>query len=245
MVNRFPLLAPAKAALRALADLPTPACCLFCGAHNRFQATICSDCYRDLPWLEPGCQRCARPLATSEDTPFCGQCLATPPPFSVSVCCWHYRPPVASAIAGFKYRRRRAHGRTLALAMHERLVSAYFEEPWPDRVTAIPLHWRRQFRRGFNQSEELAATVAGELGLRYRPLLQRVRATPPQQSLDARQRRRNLRGAFRCRERLDGLSIALVDDVITTGSTATEAAHTLLRAGAAAVHVWALARAGE
>ncbi len=145
-------------------------------------------------------------------------------------------------IAAYKYRRRLSYGRSLALLMAEQLIHAYADGTLPELVTAVPLHRWRLIRRGFNQSELVARLLASELRLPYRALLQRTRATPAQQSLDARQRRSNLNRAFHCPAPLDGQCIALVDDVITTGATANEISRTLLAAGAGAVHVWCLAR---
>lgn len=220
-------------------------CCILCGEPSHNTTDLCRACEADLPWLEPGCQACARPLPGAEDELLCGQCLASPPPFHRTTACWQFRPPVSGVIADFKYRRQLAYGRSLSLAMAEQLAGAYFDSPLPDLVTAIPLHRWRYWRRGFNQSEAIARDLAGPLGLSYQPLLRRVRATPPQQTLNAEQRRRNLRGAFGCIKPLNGETVALVDDVVTTGSTVAEAARCLLKAGAGEVHVWALAKAGD
>lgn len=229
--------------LRPLVDISS--CCIFCGEPSHNAIDLCRACEADLPWLEPGCQVCALPLPDAEDEAICGQCLATPPPFTRTTACWQFRPPVSGVIADFKYHRQLAYGRSLSLAMAEQLAGAYFDTDLPDLVTAIPLHRWRYLKRGFNQSEAIARDLAGALGLSYQPLLRRVRATPPQQTLKAEQRRRNLRGAFGCTTALNGETVALVDDVVTTGSTVAEAARCLLKAGAGEVHVWALAKAGD
>ena len=111
----------------------------------------------------------------------------------------------------------------------------------------VPLSARRLSERGYNQSWELAQRIARQLRLPAQAdLLQRPQDTRHQADLDRAERRRNLHGAFmvdpRRRALLQGRRVALVDDVMTTGATAREAAATLLRSGAAAVEVWALAR---
>jgi ComF family protein len=111
-------------------------------------------------------------------------------------------------------------------------------------VIPVPLHWWRHFRRGYNQAEALAAAIAVRLKVEHRPgWLRRVRPTPSQAQLAKSARRTNVRGAFRAarRARLAGRTVLLVDDVLTTGSTAGEAARALRQAGAAAVHVAVLA----
>jgi ComF family protein len=107
-----------------------------------------------------------------------------------------------------------------------------------EMVVAVPLHWRRQWQRGFNQSEFLARAWADRLRLPLRSSwLRRIRATPKQAFLSATARRENVKGAFRVsrRARFEGRAVLLVDDVLTTGSTMNEAARTMKRAGAKSV----------
>lgn len=111
-------------------------------------------------------------------------------------------------------------------------------------VIPVPLHWWRRFRRGYNQAESLASAIARQLGVEHRPgWLRRVRPTPCQTQLAQSARRSNVRGAFRASRsaRLAGTTVLLVDDVLTTGSTASEAARALRQAGARVVHAAVLA----
>jgi ComF family protein len=113
-----------------------------------------------------------------------------------------------------------------------------------DAIVPMPLHWRRRWQRGFNQSELLAQEIARRWNVPVRKLVRRARATPPQAGLTSAQRRRNVQGAFKAtgKTRLDGMRILLVDDVLTTGATAGACARVLKRAGAAHVSLLALAR---
>lgn len=111
-------------------------------------------------------------------------------------------------------------------------------------VIPVPLHWWRRFRRGYNQAEVLSAAVAQLLGVEHRPgWLRRTRRTALQSELPESDRRTNVRGAFAVTRgaRLAGKAVLLVDDVLTTGSTASEAARALRQGGAIAVHVAVLA----
>lgn len=111
-------------------------------------------------------------------------------------------------------------------------------------VIPVPLHWWRRLRRGYNQAEALSAAIAQLLGTEHRPgWLRRVRSTPSQAPLAATDRRENVRRAFAVGRsaRLGGKTVLLVDDVITTGSTASEASRALRQGGATAVHVAILA----
>ncbi len=111
---------------------------------------------------------------------------------------------------------------------------------------AVPLHPSRERARGYNQSALLGAELASILRVRYSPgCLARIRPTAPQVGLSGPARRENVRDAFRCDDpgAVDGLSVWLVDDVVTTGATVTEAASVLRRAGAR--QVWAVAVAHD
>jgi ComF family protein len=114
-------------------------------------------------------------------------------------------------------------------------------------VVPIPLHWRRWWARGYNQSDELADALASRLGLRTVRPLRRVRATPKLAGMGRVERARNLRGAFQIRRpwsgRLAGRTILLIDDVLTSGATCGAAARTLKRAGAARVVAVVVGRA--
>jgi ComF family protein len=166
--------------------------------------------------------------------------MRRPPPFAASQVPLLYQPPLNRLIGEFKFRQR-LH---LALPL-SRLFCAELPAQLsrPDLILPIPLHPRRLRERGFNQSLELARRIAAELELKidWRSC-RRLRATPPQSSLDQRARRNNLRSAFVADPGLSGRHIALFDDVITTGATVTAASRALLQAGASRVDVWALAR---
>ena len=113
----------------------------------------------------------------------------------------------------------------------------------PHQVISVPLHRRRQWRRGYNQSDLLAVPLARWLGCGYQEdTLQRTRATPAQRALTAARRQRNLRDAFHCGQNLAGCHVALLDDVVTTGSTVAEICALLNRAGVASIQIWCLCR---
>jgi ComF family protein len=158
-----------------------------------------------------------------------------------------YRFPVDSLVPAFKYHRQNAYGRLLGqlMLLHLTHYLEQYPERRPDLLVAMPMHSARQAQRGYNQAFELARPLARALNIPLpRNALQRSRATQPQQGLTARERQQNLRDAFRCNDpaEIAGRDIALIDDVMTTGTSAAEATRTLLRAGAASVHIWCAAR---
>lgn len=237
MVNRL---------LDQLSFLLFPGCCLICQGDSHRQLDLCQPCEAELPWLTTACPRCAYPVKQANQ--LCGQCLLKPPSFSRCVTLCHYRAPIDRLIGQFKYHKRYSYGRVMAtlLGKHIRHVYQHHsgQPPLPDLIAPVPMHWRRKLSRGFNHGEQLAEQISRQLQLPVFNGLQRTRNSPPQQGLSAEQRRRNLRGAFvvRRKQRIDGLSVALIDDVITTGSTAEALSQLLLSAGAREVHIWSLAR---
>ena len=220
--------------------------CLLClAAPDEAQSNICHACLADLPWQQACCARCALPLPHASTR--CGRCLATPPTFCHAVVPLLYRFPLDALIPAFKYRRHNRYGLLLArlLADHLQQHLAEPEALIPELLLPVPMHPKRQAQRGYNQAFELTRDLAGALHLPCRAdLLLRARQTAAQEGLDAAARRRNLRGAFTCPHpaQLEGLHLALIDDVMTTGATLDEASRTLLAAGAASVQVWCVAR---
>jgi ComF family protein len=134
---------------------------------------------------------------------------------------------------------------TLAQPLGDFLLQALPPGESFDVVAPVPLHWKRHWDRGFNQSELLARSVARSAGIPLTNALRRVKATATQAGLSNSARRRNVTQAFRCARpgRVQGKHILLVDDVMTTGSTATACAQALKRAGARRVALLTVARA--
>ncbi len=172
----------------------------------------------------------------------CGACARRPPGFDLARAAFAYAWPVDRLVQRFKFNGDLATGRVLALALVEYLQLQAL--PTPDCLVPVPLHRGRLAERGFNQAAEICRVLARPLATRSElRLLARTRATPAQTGLGSAARRRNLAGAFACRRPVAGLRIAIVDDVITTGSTAEAITHVLKQAGAAEVYIYALARA--
>lgn len=172
--------------------------------------------------------------------PRCGRCQRQPPPWHGVWAPFRYAWPLDRLEARFKFAGDLAAGRALAEAWLDCAAPAR-----PQALLPVPLHRRRLRARGYNQARELARTLASGLDIPCAErLLLRTRATRAQTDLGARERRRNVRGAFAVRPgaRLP-THVALVDDVCTTGATLAECARTLRRGGVERVDVWVLARA--
>jgi len=198
---------------------------------------LCATCLADLPWhTQAQCPQCALPTPHGLT---CGACLKRPPAFGRTIAALDYAFPLDRLIPRLKY-----HGRlAIAPLLGECLARAVEGTPVPDRLIAMPLHAARIRERGFNHATEIAREVAKRLKLTLdNASCRRIRDTPPQMGLKHDARRRNLRGAFACTGDVRGQRIALVDDVMTTGTSLDELAATLRRAGASEVTCWVAAR---
>ena len=204
---------------------------------------ICSVCTRSLQGARSSCPQCGLP-AISLTLP-CGRCLKTPPAWDALVAVDDYVAPLSGLIHGLKFSGKSSLARPLARLLLLAVLQARRTRALPkvDMLINVPLYHRRHWRRGYNQSDLLCRPLARWLGCRYdAAAVKRVQATAVQHQLSARLRRRNLKNAFRLESAVKGLHIAIVDDVVTTGSTAAELSRLLLRSGAASVQVWCLCR---
>jgi ComF family protein len=156
-----------------------------------------------------------------------------------------YRPPADFMVRQLKFRGQRGHARTLGVLLAE--ARAAWPAALPSLLVPVPLHWQRLRERGFNQAGEIARFAGRRLHIPVEPrALHRVRETGAQSQLAATARAANVRDCFTTARRFaPGVRVALVDDVLTTGSTAMEAARCLRAAGAAEVEIWVACRAGN
>jgi ComF family protein len=201
---------------------------------------ICGRCLEELPWLKRSCVYCGSPLPDGEFK--CSRCSGSS--FSFEECCvlGRYEGKIRETLHRFKYRGQKS----LAEPLGKLLCSRLAMMPWAssiDFLVPVPLYPQRFKLRGYNQASLLAVAVGRELGLPVIEALERVRDTKSQTGLNKKQRRENLRGAFKCVEQIrTGSHLLLIDDVLTSGSTLQEASLVLKKEGAGRVSVAALAR---
>jgi ComF family protein len=205
---------------------------------------LCLPCRGRLEALRGGrCAGCGRPLVAAALPAgyLCGHCRRRPPAFDRLLAAWSYAPPLEQVIHALKFGRLDFLGAHLAEELWRRLGG---ELRAVEAVVPVPLHWRRQLVRGYNQAERIARPLARHLDRPLVRALRRRRPTPPQARLPRSQRQANLRRAFRGRRSatIAGRPVLLVDDVATTGATLDEAAAALKRLGAASVMAVAAAR---
>lgn len=235
--------------LKALLDILFPPLCHCCKAFipGHAEIHICPDCREKIRTVtSPLCPVCGLPHAREGGIDhLCGTCLTKPRPFERARAAVGFDGPVQDLVHRFKYGKKAHLSRPLGL-LASRFPENFRTDAAADLIVPVPLHDRRLRARGFNQSQLLGAVVAKEWGI---PLsvdnLRRLRWTEPQTGLAAAERERNVRNAFGVArpEQFDGKRLLLVDDVYTTGSTVTECARALKRAGAREVSVLTVARA--
>jgi len=227
----------ALGAWQAAAPALLPSACALCGSVQR--DVVCAPCAADLLRPLRRCPVCALALGRHAG---CAACAAMPPAFDHACTLGDYASPQDNLVLSLKF----GHALPLADWLAGRLAAA-LPAAWaaqglapPDLLAPVPLAPQRLAARGFNQAWEITRPVARRLGLRADPvLLRRRRDTGSQRALDLAARQVNLRDAFRLTRpaRLDGLHVALVDDVMTSGATLHEAALVLKAHGAARVSV--------
>ncbi|HIG8797169.1 TPA: DNA utilization protein GntX [Raoultella terrigena] len=201
---------------------------------------FCSRCSASLTTRQPRCPRCGLPAGTASVP--CGRCIQDPPPWQRLVAVSDYLPPLSGLIHQLKFTRRPELAPALARLLLLRIRQSAGLPP-VDRIVGVPLWQRRQWRRGFNQSDLLCRPLARWTRAAWRSdALRRSRPTATQHQLTARLRKRNLKNAFQLELSVRGHHIAIVDDVVTTGSTVAEISRLLLRNGAATVQVWCMCR---
>jgi len=213
-----------------------------CGAcESLCEGPFCAPCAETLLPVPAGCPLCGEPgdeaLLPAIRPRRCARCRAQPPPFARACAAFLHGGALAEAIHRLKYEEREELSRPLGK------LFAGCDPPRADVVAPIPLHPARLRHRGYDQAALLAREAGRMFELPVRSLLVRVRPTRQQVGLNRARREENVRGAFRALPDAAEVRVCLIDDVLTTGATAGEAARTLLAAGAIRVEVRTLARA--
>ena len=244
----------------ALGCVLFPASCALCGSPlpRLSFVPICDACWTEIPvQSEPVCACCgdtlSEPAPAAGNLAQCRTCRLAPPPFVRAVAYGPYEHRMKDAIHALKYDGLRPASRKLGWFLAHAIAQLANEAPAEMLVVPVPLHRSKQAGRGFNQARLLASQALESLRkthpawrLRLAPrTLMRLRATDSQAGLTPRQRRENMRGAFRVSDpaSVAGRHILVVDDILTTGATARAAARALIGAGADTVWVATLARA--
>lgn len=225
--------------LRSIAHRLWPPTCVLCDEMGMPGWDLCRPCHQELPRNVCCCPRCAKPLPIAH---LCWQCHCNPPSFDTTYAPFLYDGTIDYLITRLKFQHRLVYAHVLGQLLAEVLEA---QPKRPECLIPVPLHRKRRAQRGFNQSLEIARVIADRLDIVVDArLCQRIIDTPHQIGLTADQRRKNLCGAFRTVPSIARYQhVAVLDDVMTTGTTLDEIARCLKRAGVTTVEAWVCARA--
>ena len=232
-------------ALRTTLNYLLPRHCHLCG--EVCKESVCAACARDFLHINPcRCPICGIELNLIDARNICGQCLKKTPDFDQTIVATDYLPPADELVHRLKFGHQLSIASVMADLLRDAVIERYAGE-LPSLLAPVPLGPSRLRERGFNQAQEITRVLAPQLGIDLAPrLLLRLRDTLPQSSLPFQQRQANTRNVFVCNlellPRIDGQHIALVDDVMTTGTTLNEIAKLLKRHGARQVSNFVFAR---
>ncbi|WP_413285425.1 ComF family protein [Vibrio sp. MA40-2] len=238
----------------------TPVCHL-CGLHIEKPISDTIWCLNCMAFFspKPRCQRCG--LTTLISVPECGSCLSNPPLWNKLYCVGDYQLPLSSYIHKLKYAGHLQNAYDLTYLLSQRIIN-----PAP-LIVSMPLHWSRFIRRGYNQSDVLGYYLTSHLNAYHvlnndlfdekalnnkvfddtvfdGKMFKRIKVTPSQQGLDKQQRVKNLRHAFALNYRPEQSHVAIIDDVVTTGSSVRQLCKLLLDIGVEKIDIYCICRTG-
>jgi ComF family protein len=213
-----------------------PSLCQICGKIIATGEFYCLSCRAGFVEVTNPCKLCGLPNQASGD--ICALCLHKPPPWQRMLAPLVYITDTRTQIHRLKYQQRIEVAETLLHQHHDAFIGSRAEVLIP-----VPLHKSRLLERGFNQSEEIAQILSSYLDIPMdRHCLRRIRATQPQSGLSPSKRRNNIKRAFEYAPKQPYQAVAIIDDVITSGSTMSEICRLLQRMGVQHIEVWSLAR---
>lgn len=227
--------------MRKYLDAIWPDHCVLCtmALRPRHPNLLCENCWHDLPWLQSRCHHCATPLVQSG---ICGACLSKPLTRGKAVVPLTHTHEAQYLVQRLKFHHGYREAQTLAACLGMAVYTAYHDQTLPDALVATPMSWRNHIRRGYNQAELLTHWLAKTLQL---PIIKPLRRKhgAPQRTLN-RAARNKLNGAsFPLVTPVRYPHIAVIDDVLTSGSTVRAIADVLQGNGARRVDVWCATRA--
>lgn len=217
-----------------------PVICSVCNQYHPNKGPVCTDCYALLTPLPAACRHCAIPLPDAQ-FPVCGQCLRQKPAIDNVFTAYRFEEPLRTLLHEFKYR----HGFYLSTFMTKLIRDGLSCKSYETQcLIPIPMHRLRIRQRGFNHAALLTKQLSRQLKIPYDLFYcKKIRHTPPQAGLNSKQRQNNIQHAFSTKAcPLPYEHVTLIDDLLTTGSTACELAKTLKLRGVAQVDLWCCAR---
>lgn len=229
--------------------------CVLCDTPTASAFSLCHACILELPYNHHACPQCGLGLSIEEEelasskieaiaTSVCENCQIAPPIYNETLSPFIYTAAIRYLIIGLKFNKQLLYAHLLGTLLADAVQDHYSLQDLPEFLLPVPLHKNRVRRRGFNQSVEISRIVSQRLQI---PILSRhlikTHATAPQAELSAQQRQENLRQSFQIRDKIPNARIAIIDDVITTGSTMNEVTQIVRKSGIKkSIYAWSCAR---
>jgi len=222
-----------------------------CQEKSEIKVKICGECLEDLPWNIHHCYQCALPISfdgtdtRSTTKLICGECLKHIPPFTRTVASFQYKFPIDSIIKLTKYQQQYYWLSPLSDLLFDEIMRTYIQDSLPELLIPVPLHPKREQQRGYNQAQIICKELSNKLKItRNEGILRKSTLTPPQATLNKKQRMKNLQDSFSIDSNtlIFDKHIALIDDVVTTKATSELISELLLTHGASRVDIWCIAR---
>ena len=230
--------------LRKLEQWFFPFVCGLCSEFSDRQQDLCQRCFDSLPWIVDRCYHCGEDLLLSESSISCKRCETNPFSFDRLCALFSYEPPIRQLISRLKFSSNLSDGRILAELLKEKISVWYKEQPLPEALIPMPLHIKRLRKRGFNQALELVLPIHKHHQI---PILidacVRIKNTRPQAELGEIERKQNMENAFKVVKPFAFEHIAIIDDVVTTGSTVHALSKVLKQTGVDRIDIWCIGRA--
>lgn len=218
-----------------------PAVCVLCHHYHHEKFAVCQICTSFLVRIKHGCRTCRLPI-DDQQVDQCGYCIKRKPVYDRVLTAYSFEEPLRALLHEFKYRQALYLRTFMAQLMLDARPSEIYQ---PDCLVPVPMHPKRLRERGFNQAAELTKILARELNLPYNlTLCEKTINTAAQVNLNGKHRNRNLQKAFIAKA-CNYQHVTLIDDLLTTGSTANALASALKKQGVTRVDVWCLARTPE
>lgn len=220
--------------------------CILCQLNPANETQLCHACSNDLPWIHHACQSCGIPLNIHDPARLtCPSCQNKQPSFEQAISPFEYRFPIDQLIQLAKFGHQSHYLIPLAELLSAYLLNHHLATPLPALIIPVPMHRTRLLERQYNQAALLGRQVAKRLQIRFdTTLIMKTTNTPHQADLDRKARQKNLRNSFQCLQKPPA-SVAVIDDVMTTGTTAAEISKVLKRAGCKKVYIWTIAHTAK
>ncbi len=227
--------------IKTLLSYLIPPYCILCGAKGTENRDLCEACYLELPKNTPRCYQCASDFTKSDSVSLCSRCSTNSPAFDETFAPFLHDRAIRHLIIQLKFHHHLPSARLLG-----NLLADYLEKTaeLPDCIIPVPLHKNRYRERGFNQSIEIARILSKRLNIKLDiHSCIRHRDTEHQVGLTGEQRNENIKNAFSISRNFNAKHVAIIDDVMTTGSTVHELALALKMSGCQRVQIWVCAKA--